>query len=480
MSTAKGKSKSKSKANSGSKGAVDESEEISQLRSQLENERAISASYRGMIESQKKLLNEQRRTIIDDQRVTIFTTRKELTAAEEQLKRLAALKQSASPFLKKLPVEIRIKIYKLLLVNPELGESSSIGKDVAFGDNKKFELSPAILRTCRTINAEADPILYGCNTFVMECIGAHGPRGNHVPQSPLTRHECSFRCKCCAYTLGNEHDFDFTDMKGFKKVKHWKIITTSYRPMISDPAPARLFVHFCQALCRLSSQLEQLQRSIEVVVALAKAPSRSTHQALAPGVTDPAVQFDFSEKQMGYLIQPLKLLKEIGIEHISLRLAKKEDMPTPPDHLCMKPSYYFPDIVPEIDANTNPALEDFNFELLADNVVEKYEDMVLAGSPVEKVYEMHERLMTYALIFEICLEFKSDMKTLHRNHGTEPEIRHFGWHLPKPSHGNPFRSYAPIHPVERALSGEPNFLLLHQPVLGVSTFLRSQYRVLDC
>src|SRR3954469_14010208 len=126
MSTTRSMSRAKAKGKG--KATNDDNEEILQLRSQLENEKAISASYRHIVEQQKKNILEQQQNVINKQQLTIHSTQLELKSVKEDVRRLSALHQSSSPFLTKLPVEIRIKIYKLLLVNPELGESSSIGK----------------------------------------------------------------------------------------------------------------------------------------------------------------------------------------------------------------------------------------------------------------------------------------------------------------------------------------------------------------
>jgi hypothetical protein len=436
MSTTRSKSKAKAKGKGRTKD--DENEEISQLRSQLENERAISSSYRHIVEHQKKVILEQQRDVIDKQQLTIHSTKLELKSAKEDVRRLSTLHQSSSPFLTKLPVEIRIKVYKLLLVNPELGESSSIGKKVEFGKSKKFELSPAILRTCKTIRNEADPILYGSNTFIMECIGAYGPRGCHTPQSPLTRYIVNDK------PLGQEYDFEFDLFKPLEKVRHWKILTAAYRPVFTNPVPAKLFVHFCQALSEVSSELVTLPRTLEVVVALTKKES---------SVLKAQTQHDISQKQLGYLINPLKLLRDIDLE---LRIAKEKEMPDPSDEPCLRPNYYFPDTegIDDMYDENEDSPTYCKYQEMADQIADEYEELVEAQSPVEKVFQMHDKLTDYAMWFERSPDFQQDMLSFLRGHGIEADTRHFGWHLRSPSHGNPFRAYSTIHPVEIALSSK--------------------------
>jgi hypothetical protein len=439
MSTTRSKSRAKAKGKG--KARDDENDEISQLRSQLENEKAISASYRHIVEHQKKNILEQQRNVIDKQILTIHSTQLELKSVKEDVRRLSALHQSSSPFLTKLPVELRIKIYKLLLVNPELGESSSIGKTVDFGRSKKFELSPAILRTCQTIRNEADCILYGSNTFIMECIGAYGPRGCHTPQSPLTRYIVNDQ------PLGQEYNFEFDVFKPLKKVRHWKILTAAYRPVFTNPMPAKLFVHFCQALCEVSSESVTLPRSLEVAVALTKESSPVKAKS----------QLDYSRKQLDYLIKPLRLLKDVDL---SLRIAKQKEMPVPPDEPCLRPNYYFPDIEEDDMYDEAEDNETYcEYQEMADEVVQEHEELVEAQSPIEKVFQMHDKLTDYAIWFERSPDFQQDMLSLLRGHGVEADTRHFGWHLRSPSPGNPFRAYSTIHPVELALSSK--FMVLH-------------------
>jgi len=79
--------------------------------------------------------------------------------------------QLASPFpFTRLPAEIREKVYRELLVSPEV-------VDIDF---KKPNLHPAIMRTCRAVLHEAHKILYDENTFLMR-IGIPQELRNVVP-----------------------------------------------------------------------------------------------------------------------------------------------------------------------------------------------------------------------------------------------------------------------------------------------------------
>ncbi|KAF7872636.1 hypothetical protein EAF04_003553 [Stromatinia cepivora] len=408
-------------------------EQIAQLRAQLEEEKKVCASLRHTINTQS---------------VTIDGTLGQLKVAEEKLIQA----KSTSTFMKKLPVELRLKIYKLLLTNPKLSETESIGKTVEYGKTVKFELAPAILRTCKVIRDEAEPIIYGSNTFIIECIGGYGPVGClHVPQSPLTRYtdpnlddfndggsdtEDEMERNLMGYS-GTEFHFDFTTFKALKKVKRWRIITGAYRPTPLNPIPSKSFVHFCQALCQEAPT--QPQRSIEIVLALGKVSSATK--------TEDA-QYQFSKEQLNFLLQPLRLLRDIKLE---LNIAQfKTDLPVS-THMCgAGPEFYFPyNEAGSVEVNLERFMD------LASPIVQKYQALVEDLSPVEKVFKMHKRLVHYADSFERSGKFSKDIWTLQRGHeGSRRETRHYGWQLPGHSLGNPFKGYNPssYHPVELAFS----------------------------
>ena len=74
---------------------------------------------------------------------------------------IEAITESHIPcyFLKRLPLEVRDEIYKLLLKSTLLNDPELIRTLIG------FQLSPAILRTCKQIYEEGQRILYGSNTF---------------------------------------------------------------------------------------------------------------------------------------------------------------------------------------------------------------------------------------------------------------------------------------------------------------------------
>ncbi|KAF7956656.1 hypothetical protein EAE96_003990 [Botrytis aclada] len=409
-------------------------DQINQLRTQLEEEQKSCASLCHTIKAKQ---------------ATIESIHAQLKDAKESLIQA----KSTSPFMRKLPTELRLKIYWLLLVNPKLSETESIGKAVEYGKSIKFELAPAILCTCKAIHSEAEPILYGSNTFIIECIGGYGPVGClHVPQSPLTRYtdpsfddfddsdtEDHLERNMMGYS-GIETPFDFSTFSALKKVKRWRILTAAYRPTPTNPVPAKSFVHFCQALCQEAPT--QPQRSLEIILALARVNNGITT------IRTEDTQYKFSQDQLKYLLQPLRLLRDIKLE---LNIAQfKTDLPQSTNLCGAGPEYYFPySEAQTVEVNLERSMN------LALPIIQKYQAIVEDLSPVEKVFKMYQRLERYVKSFERSGKFSKDLVTLQRGHeGTRRETRHYGWQLPVASLGNPFKSRSPLsyHPVELAFS----------------------------
>ena len=113
-----------------------------------------------------------------------------------------------------LPLELRVKIYEFLLINPELGQARWIGESTGYGATFKYGLTPALLRTCRWILEEASPVLYGSNTFVIACTSFNK---NLLSRSPLTRHMRPRH-------LQNHTLFD--GISFFGSIRRWRVITT--------------------------------------------------------------------------------------------------------------------------------------------------------------------------------------------------------------------------------------------------------------
>lgn len=96
------------------------------------------------------------------------------------------------------------EIYRLLLVNILLAESSSVSANKHFKPHA-YELSPALLRVSKQLNFEASTILYDQNRFYLAII-----YDLYKAFSPIFRYI--------------EGEFRFVDVLMVKKVRQWKII----------------------------------------------------------------------------------------------------------------------------------------------------------------------------------------------------------------------------------------------------------------
>ena len=69
-----------------------------------------------------------------------------------------------------LPLEVRIMIYRLLLVSdkPLACEEGTGIEEPHWANSGEYNLQPAILRACSQLHREASPILYGENTVVIQ------------------------------------------------------------------------------------------------------------------------------------------------------------------------------------------------------------------------------------------------------------------------------------------------------------------------
>lgn len=158
---------------------------------------------------------------------------------------------AASSFMKVLPIEIRLKVYKLLLLNSQLGQALWIGTNTSFGATFKYGLLPNILGVCRAINDEAEGILYGMNTFIFVSHRRVGGEISWLPQCPLTRYfdRTAYPAFSPKYSPGD--DFDFDIVPSLKSVKRWHIVSASSGGFRNDGL-SRTLATFCQKICASS------------------------------------------------------------------------------------------------------------------------------------------------------------------------------------------------------------------------------------
>ncbi|PVH85459.1 hypothetical protein DL98DRAFT_511501 [Cadophora sp. DSE1049] len=118
-------------------------------------------------------------------------------------------------------------IYGYLLIDPLLATTEAIESQFGSGATQQYELSPAILRTCKQIYEEASDILYGKNTFLVSCIG-HGYGNNGDGRSELGIASL-LECPLSRYDRDAHLDLaEFATKSQFGKVKHWRVLVSCF------------------------------------------------------------------------------------------------------------------------------------------------------------------------------------------------------------------------------------------------------------
>jgi len=133
---------------------------------------------------------------------------------------------------------MRNKIYRLLLVNPNLVERSFLEKAALDrrGDGLAFKLSPALLATCKQIYQEASHVLYEENTFMILFVADES-----YPICPLTRYPSSRQ----EFTMGHSHST--------LKARKWKVVID----LSADRCDAE-FKYFCRLLAHSPSRILEI------------------------------------------------------------------------------------------------------------------------------------------------------------------------------------------------------------------------------
>lgn len=136
-----------------------------------------------------------------------------------------------------IPVEIRLKIYRLLLTNPILGTPASCPTAAKNGKLVKYDLSPAILRVSKQVYAEAVDVLYCENTFYYACVRVEEQQyGDFRDEyrdyevvnylSPLGRY-CHTTCHIKQYGGLAKKTLSESPAPS-KRVKHWNLVVSQH------------------------------------------------------------------------------------------------------------------------------------------------------------------------------------------------------------------------------------------------------------
>jgi hypothetical protein len=317
--------------------------------------------------------------------------------------------RSACIFFDKFPLEVRRDIYKYLLVNPMLGHSEM--ENHSYGDNGQskyieYDLSPSLLLTCRQMYIEAADVLYGCNTYYLYCF----PDIPHVwefnPSCPILRHGDTYSTQP-----------PFNENKAAAKVRHWKILVSSYSKESSisySPNPSLLEASRLMHTSRpQSADILVIPQGVEAMPGLGER-YQNIHEVLRPLhlVRFPKGLFAISDASFD----------EIKISVHNLRLV--------------------PQYVSQIEGNNS---QDALVELINSN------------APVEMGSEMYSRLLSYSRSFERYTPYRAEMGLRSGEFLSEYDVGPLDRRYYRLQLGNPFRRWLThdpfhyFHPVEEAL-----------------------------
>ncbi|KUJ10037.1 uncharacterized protein LY89DRAFT_689896 [Mollisia scopiformis] len=257
----------------------------------------------------------------------------------------------------KLPLELRLQLYELLLVNPMLAKPESISRDKDFGALVRYDLHPAILRTCRRIHEEATPTLYSNNTFFI----SFAPCSSwiydlkNMSLCPLTRY------MACAYDPPRKCYPTNGTISCFGQVKKWRVLLSRAvgRLFDNEYQAAFTFSRFCSLISVTT------QKSIEIILIPASQRLGEVHM---------------DEKwyqSTNIVLRPIGLLK--GVEILTFRHSKREDF----------------------DGNSPQGIiTRLDRDLPSTNTLISLRSLAIGESPVESPSRLWESLIRYARVFE--------------------------------------------------------------------------------
>ncbi|KAE8447265.1 hypothetical protein EG329_010959 [Mollisiaceae sp. DMI_Dod_QoI] len=297
-----------------------------------------------------------------------------------------------------LPAEIRNRIYNLLLLNSDLSQRKSIISVRApqVGRTATYNLTPALLQTCRQIYNEASAILYGSNVFLIDC------SNNRFVASPILRH-CSHPLPHPAQQTENAFS-NFVQptkppisysaqpdyLKTFvavAKVQRWKVLVSAHASLSlsANPLPPAGLACLCRAICDshiTSLDIQLIPKGFEF--SEEHSWSMSINGALRAGAVLPSVQYT----KLGRVLQPLQLLR--NVKQLTLGTAQISDC-----HIYRRAAN-----------NTDPAYIPHDIRPL---LLAKIRYVTQGKSPVVRIFKMCDNLTAYAQAFERNVLYKLEM-----------------------------------------------------------------------
>lgn len=301
----------------------------------------------------------------------------------------------------KLPLELRIQIYSLLLVNPLLGNAD---EHLAYATTHwiEYDLHPAILRTCRMISDEASKVLYSSNKFCILFLSCgktlRAPSASFTIVCPVTRNAERFP----------PNNLPLKVLDSLKKVHKWELILSSRQEMFAGGS--------------LNLQLQLVDFTLAILdschtleLGLVRQPARRSAWHHSNGFEDSTPYDKDMSQLLIHFLAPLRVLNKVrefsftdSIAYESARNGRRRRT------ICDRTYHKISHVSEE-------------------RLVDEFYGSMVPILPSESAMKMHVNVLKYAQCFERCDKYKKQMD------------RKLGWE--KYQLSNPFTS----HPVETAL-----------------------------
>ncbi|KAF7930143.1 hypothetical protein BELL_0388g00050 [Botrytis elliptica] len=285
-----------------------------------------------------------------------------------------------------IPQEVRDMIYSYLLVNPVLGEATSVSSETTYGSTQKYDLDTAILYVCKQTYREGISILYK-NPIFIDCSNSPGDwdftdgvfddrcledeedEKNGILEPyiinlcPLTRYTNCQRKKHQDKPL-------FRNTPNIEKVKIWNVLLNSFKmDCWYDPLSSNAFAEFCMSVCPYPN----ISFSISILPLTFHSSQIQTE----------AGSF-FMEKGLVNNLLPLKMIR-----NIKRLVIKCSELPMIPDY-CYHRDHGRKLRPADLSVPDLPSLE----------LISEYVKITSGATPViECVYLMGERLREYFWLF---------------------------------------------------------------------------------
>jgi hypothetical protein len=338
-----------------------------------------------------------------------------------------------SIFIRKLPLEMRRMIYRLLLVSPELGDIAAIDRSTAFGALTKYGLAPEFLRTCRTIYDEAFPILYRDNTFALVCLKPTRRASMVYPDFPtfhspfsrftfarnygITDVPCYGDNLRNVSTIDQHPDDEVTSQVG--RVRSWRIFTSVFEDLVCQIGAHRQLQAFCRVIFR-----ETPLKSLDIrllchdCVEYWCSGHLNNHSPRRTPIFRPVPLF--------ITLKPFELLR--NIDSLSIPAVTSSTYPKKKILYCGKQRKEPVD---------------------SDKYLDQLRSLIRGSTPVDFVQDMYHVLLHYTQTFERHEQYRIYMEGPPRNGANEGSNKS----LPNILAGafNPFQQDGEIHPLEHEL-----------------------------